>query len=419
MIVRLSRYTLILVAVLVMSVYLPDLYWIFFDVKTNTPYLSYSPVDSVFIMSRRGDDGQIFVDADGNTYDRDEYEAKLPFFYYMQLISDGRMPESIHGVKLDPNEIKRNRNMHRIRPYQLDQPLIPLYPLLESESGRVRLEFPEEFFRIQNKRMEFINSVTKKIDEDLTERFTQALIDNGFEFPAKSVFMNPTTRKAFDEGCFIIDGKDELYHVKKAKGQPVVNKANFPASIPIRSIIVSENVLKEYYGVVVSDDDRLFFLTYDNYKPVELPTMGYYDSHYSTVIITTDLFFRQVSIQNNDRIDVFVTDRDYNLLDEYHESWKTRDDYFQGKVANFLFPFTLTLYDGSTTFVGLFTTWNFPLALIGNLIALIVFMFFLKKEERTFKSAIPELILVTVTGFYGLIACLVYIYVPLWRPERK
>ena len=419
MTVRLSRYTLILVAVLVMSVYLPDLYWLFFDVKTYSPYLSYSPVDSVFIMSRRSDDGQIFVDVNGNKYERDEYEEKLPFFYYMQLIADGRMPESIHGIKLDPNEIKRNRNMHRIRPHQLDQPLIPLYPLLESESGRVRLEFPEEFFRFKNKRMEFINSVTKKIDEDLTERFTQALFDKGFVFPSKAIFINPTTRKAFDEGCFVIDAKDDLYHVKKAKGLPVVNKTNFPKDISIRSVIVSENVLREYYGVVVSEDNRLFFLTYDDYKPVELPTMGYYDSRHSTVIITTDLFFRQVTIQNNDRIDAFVTDRDYKLLDEYHESWDTRDDYFQGIVANVIFPFTLTLNDGSTTYVGLFSRWNFPLALIGNIIALIIFIFFLRKEERSYKSAIPELILVAISGLYGLIACLVYIYVPLWRPERK
>lgn len=419
MIVRLSRYTLILVAVLVMSIYLPDLYWLFFDVKTNSPYVSFSPVDSTFIMYRRSDDGLLFTDVKGNTYDRDAYEEKLPFFYYMQLISDGRMPESIHGIKLDANEIKRNRNMHRIRPHQLDQPLVPLYPLLESESGRVRLEFPEEFFRIQNKRMEFINSITKKIDDNLTKSFTQALVDNGFEFPSKAVFINPTTRKAFDEGCFVIDGKDDLYHVKKAKGKPVVHKTNFPKDIPIRSVIVSENVLREYYGVVVSDDDRLFFLTYDDYTPVELPTMGYYDSRHSTVIITTDLFFRQVTIQNDDRIDVFVTDREYNLLDEYHESWNTRNEYLQGNIARAIFPFTLTLNDGSTTYIGLFCTWNFPLAFIGNVIALLLFIFFLKKEERNYKSAIPEMILVAITGFYGLIACFVYMYVPLWRPERK
>jgi len=419
MIVRLSRYTLILVAVLVMSVYIPDLYWLFFDVKTNLPYVSYSPVDSVFIMYRHGKNEIVFSDVKGNAYDRDAYEEKLPFFYYMQLISDGRMPESIHGIKLDANEIKRNRNMHRIKPHQLDQPLVPLYPLLESESGRVRLEFPEEFFRIQNKRMEFINSVTKKIDEELTESFTQALSDKGFEFPSKAVFTNPTTRKAFDEGCFVIDGKDDLYHIKKAKGQPVVNKTGFPKDIPIRAVIVSENVLREYYGVVVSEDDRIFFLTYDNYSPVELPTRGCYDSRHSNIIISTDLFFRQVTIQNDDGIDVFVTDREYNLLDEYHESWDTRDDYFQGKVAKVIFPFTLTLNDGSTTYIGLFSSWNFPLALIGNVIALALFLLFLKKDDRTYKSAIPELILVAVTGFYGLIACLVYIYVPLWRPERK
>lgn len=419
MIVRISRYTLILVAVLVMSIYLPDLYWLFFDVKTHSPYVSFSPVDSMFIMYRRGDDGLEFTDVKGNTYNREEYEEKLPFFYYMQLISDGRMPESIHGIELEVNEIKRNRNMHRIKPYQLDQPLIPLYPLLESESGRVRLEFPEEFFRIKNERMEFINSVSRKMDKELTEKFTQALNEQGFEFPSKAVYINPTTRKPFDEGCFVVDSKEDLYHIKKAKGEPVVHKTGFPKDIKIRSLIVAENNLKEYYGVIVSEDDRLFFLTYDNYTPVELPTKDCYDSRYANVVITVDLFFRQVTIQKDDGIDVFVTDREYNLIDEYHESWDTRDDYPQGTVAKAIFPFTLTLNDGSTTYISFFSTWNFPLALIGNVIALVLFMIVLKKEERSYKSAIPELILVAFTGLYGLIACLVYIYVPLWRPERK
>lgn len=419
MIVRISRYTLILVAVVVMAIYLPDFYWLFFDVKTPSPYVSFSPVDSMFIMYRREDNDLVFRDEEGNTYTRDEYEAKLPFFYYMQLISDGRMPESIHGIELDVNEIKKNRNMHRIRSYQLDIPQIPLYPLLESESGRVRLEFPDEYFRITDEGMEFVNSINREVDQDMSALFTQALKEKGFEFPAKKIFTNPTTRKVFDEGCFVVDSKDDLYHIKKAKGQPVVANTHFPNDIKIRYMMVSENTLREYYGTVISEDDRIYFLTYDNYKLIELPTKGAYNSGKATLLITTDLFFRQVTLDKEDGIDVFVTDRDYNLIDEYHESWKTREEYPQGKVARAIFPFSVSLNDGSSTYVGLYTDWHFPLAWIGNLIALLIFVFFLKKEDRKLKKSIPELLLVAVTGLYGLIACMVYIYVPLWRSERK
>ncbi|KUK88437.1 MAG: hypothetical protein XE04_1962 [Marinimicrobia bacterium 46_43] len=369
MIVRISRYTLILVAVVVMAIYLPDFYWLLFDVKTPSPYVSYSPVDSVFIMYRREGNDLVFRDEAGNTYTRDEYEAKLPFFYYMQLISDGRMPESLHGIELDVNEIKKNRNMHRLRSLMLDVPQIPLYPLLESESGRVNLEFPDEYFRITDEGMEFINSISRKVDKEMSALFTQALEEKGFEFPAKMIFTNPTTRKAFDEGCFVVDSKDHLYHIKKTKGQPVVVNTHFPGKATLR--------------------------------------------------ITTDLFFRQVTLDKEDGIDVFVTDRDYNLIDEYHESWKTREEYPQGKVARAIFPFSASLNDGSSAYVGLYTDWHFPLAWIGNIIALLIFVFFLKKEDRKLKKSIPELLLVAVTGLYGLIACMVYIYVPLWRSERK
>lgn len=419
MIVRISRYTLIIVAVIVMAIYLPDFYWLFFDVKTPSPYVSYSPVDSVFIMYRREANDLVFRDEAGNTYTRDEYEAKLPFFYYMQLISDGRMPESIHGIELDVNEIKRNRNMHRLRSYQLDIPQIPLYPLLESESGRVRLEFPDEYFRITDKGMEFINSISRDVDKEMSALFTNVLKEAGFEFPAKKIFTNPTTRKAFDEGCFVVDGKDDLYHIKKAKGQPVVANTNFPKDIKIRHMMVSENVLKEYYGTIISEDDKIYFLTYGDYNPIELPTKGAYDSGKATLLITTDLFFRQVTLDKEDGIDVFVTDRDYNLIDEYHEFWDTREAYTQGKIARAIFPFSISLNDGSTTYVGLYTDWHFPLAWIGNLIALLIFIGFLKKEERLLKKSVPELILVALTGLYGLIACLVYIYVPIWRTEGK
>jgi len=419
MIVRISRYTLILVAIVVMAIYLPDFYWLFFDVKTPSPYVSFSPVDSMFFMHRRKDNKLVFLDEEGNIYTRDEYEAKLPFFYYMQLISDGRMPESIHGIKLDVNEIKKNRNMHRLKPYQLDIPQISLYPLLESESGRVRLEFPDEYFRITDEGMEFVNSITRKVDKEMSALFTQALKEKGFEFPAKKIFTNPTTRKAFDEGCFVVDAKDDLYHIKKAKGQPVVANTHFPKDIKIRHMMVTENTLKEYYGTIISEDDRIYFLTYDEYKPVELPTKGAYDSGKAILLITTDLFFRQVTLDKEDGIDVFVTDRDYNLIDEYHESWKTREEFPQGKIARAIFPFSISLNDGSTTYVGLYADWHFPLAWIGNIIALLIFVIFLKKEKRKLKKSIPELVLVAVTGLYGLIACMVYIYVPVWHSERK
>ncbi|MDD3807179.1 MAG: DUF4857 domain-containing protein [Candidatus Marinimicrobia bacterium] len=419
MIVRISRYILIVVSIVVMAIYLPDLYWLFFDVKTSSPYVSYSPVDSMFIMYRHGDNGLVFYDEEGNTYTREEYEEKLPLFYYMQLIADGRMPDSLHGIPLDPNEIKTNRNNHRIRTYTHDVPQIPLYPLLESESGRVTLEFPDEFFRITDKGMEFVNSKTKKVNKEKSALFTDALKNADFQFPAKRVYTNPTTRKPFDEGCFVIDNKNEFYHIKRAKDQPVVRNTRLPEEINICYMLVSENNLKEYYGIIISEDNRLFFLTYDNYKLVELPTKGIYKVGEMTVVITTDLFFRQVTLNKNDGIDVFVTDRNYNLIDEYHESWKPREAYPQGKVARAIFPFSLSAEDDSSAYVGLYSEWHFPLAWIGNLISLLLFALFVKKEGRTWKGAIPELILVTLTGIYGLIACMVYIYVPLWRSERK
>lgn len=418
MIVRISRYILILLAVLVMGSFLPDFYWLFFDVKSDIPAIEYTHIDSSFIFIRHNDNSTQYRDGEGNALTREEYEAALPLYYYMQLISDGKMPDSLNGAALDLNEIKRNRNMHRVRPYQLDMPAIMFYPLLESKSGRVRLEMPNDYFRIKD-RMEFVDCTTQTVEEEKSQTFSSALDAAGFSYPAKKIFGNPTTRKAFDEGYFVIDNKDQLFHIKMVQGEPFVKNTNFPKDVPINTIIVSENGLREYYGLLISDDNKIYFLTYDNYALTELPTGGYYNRKDCQLVVTTNLLYRTVMIRNNRQLDYYVTDRNYQILDEYHESWKTRDDYFVGTLAKIIFPFSVAQEDDSSLYVNFYWNFNYPLAFIGNLIALLLFYVHLKRKERTIMSAIPEIVLIAFTGFYGLIAVLVYIYVPLWRNEPK
>ena len=78
---------------------------------------------------------------------------------------------------------------------------------------------PDDYFRI-GKRMEFIVAKTNKVDEAKSKLFTDALSAEGFAFPANLIAGLPTTRKSKDEGYFLTDSREQLFHIKMIKGQP-------------------------------------------------------------------------------------------------------------------------------------------------------------------------------------------------------
>ena len=80
-------------------------------------------------------------------------------------------------------------------------------------SGRVRLEMPGDLFRLKDN-IEFIDPETNTVKEEKSNLFMKVFIQKGFKFPAKRVAGNPSTRKAYDEGYFIIDSNDKIFHLK-------------------------------------------------------------------------------------------------------------------------------------------------------------------------------------------------------------
>jgi uncharacterized membrane protein YkgB len=68
MIVRLSRYLLIILTVFVAAVYLPQLYWVSFEPRIVPPMVFYSPVLEKFMIGHLGHGEYYFTDEDGNKY---------------------------------------------------------------------------------------------------------------------------------------------------------------------------------------------------------------------------------------------------------------------------------------------------------------------------------------------------------------
>ena len=91
---------------------------------------------------------------------------------------------------METPSIARASSFYRYTPKRLDAPAPTLWPLLESQSGKVNLAMPEDYFRIE-KRMEFIVARTNEINEEKSRLFTEALTAEGFIFPANTEIGHP------------------------------------------------------------------------------------------------------------------------------------------------------------------------------------------------------------------------------------
>jgi hypothetical protein len=397
---------MIIVSIFVLSIYLPDFYWKAFEQPLHYPFVLYSPITYKFMIARFGEEGFHYVDEDGNQYNRDQYESLLPLFNFRQLLTSGKMPDSLQGKKLDPEEIRQNLFSMRIKSANYEDRKIKLFPLFESESGRVNLELPGDYFRCTGK-IEFIESATNHIDYEKSRLFTAALASNGFHFPAKKVNGNPNVRKQYDAGYFLLDARNKLFHLMMVKGEPFISRVNLPQSINIKSILVREFPLKEFYGLLVTKQNEIYLLSCKDYGLIKLPLEHYLpEKHF--LIFRGNLFYRIITLVSEDEIRTVVTDRKYRIVDTYHESWETKYMSAAGLAANFIFPFTIQLTDRNSNFVNLhfrFSKWN---SLPGILVLLTATILITIKRKQKLQRSWLDLLIVAVTGIYGFIAILIF-----------
>ena len=377
-----------------------------FSERIRPSYVQYSPVIEKFIIMDYGNNK--FMDIDGNEYTREQTDELLPLSHYSILLKKGLLPDSIKNTEIKVENIRLNSVNFRIRPVDINPPQIPLYPLFESKPERFKLEMPKEFFRITN-RMEFLNCETNEIAEELTASFTESLTNKGFEFPSKRCYGNPTTRKAFDEGYLVFDNKNELFHIKRIKGKPFCEKVNVPEDIKIKSIFLREYSLKEFYAFVLAENDKLYLLLFDNYKFQEIP-INNYNSNEDILRFQGDIFYRTIVVYKENQLNVYVTNRNYELIDMYKEEWQSNPERTAGIVSTYIFPFELTVNSGDSKYIDFyFSDINFQSIYLNVVLLLLTLFLMWKKKISLVKGGIDYLI-VLCTGIFGFIAVNIFRY---------
>ena len=180
--IRLGKYLLAFYTAVLVAWIVPWAYRFLTTRAGKAPFVLYSPVIHDFALLDHADGERVRRDLQGRTYTEQEFDSILPLFYYRQLMADGRLPAELQGVPLTPKLIQTESFNFRHVPADRNKPLVGLYPLLESRSGRVDLEMPGDVFRITGERIEFIDMASNTVNEEKSRLFTRALLRKGFAF---------------------------------------------------------------------------------------------------------------------------------------------------------------------------------------------------------------------------------------------
>ncbi len=395
------KIVLTLIVVFVASIYLPEFYWKTFPHRYQLPRVYYSPVMNDILILKQNNGRGLITDREGKRYSMKQFEALVPQTNYSQLMYDGILPDSVNGVEFDIPELRKNFFRVSFRPVKIFIMDLILYPLIESAPPRPSLIYPDEFFTITDK-MNVMNASINEENEVFTTLFTNALSENGFDFPPKKLFGNPTTRKAFDEGYFLVDSKDNLFHLKRVKDMPFCKKIDLPVNTKIVCADVVEKPLKEFYGFFVTEDNKLFLISYNDYKIITIPVEEY-DYKNSNMNIIGDILYRTISVTNENKISVYVYDRQYNRVAEYKDTVLHLSETTQGIISAYLFPFSLSLVSEKTTFVDFYFKFNGFSFLIVNLIIVLLFILFLYVKKNRVQDNICFILLLFIVGIYGIV----------------
>lgn len=402
MLPKISRYLLVFVAIFVMSYIIPSMYKTFFDVRVNKPNISYSVVNEKFYLTRYENGQTQFVDEEGNSYTREKYMEELPINNFYYHLGKGTFPDSLMGLKLNPNQLRIESFYQGTGAIEFSMPEYGLNPMFESASD-FGISLPKDVFRI-NDRMEFIRTKTNEIDEEKSEMFTEAMKKEGFEFPAAVMGGIPSFMKSRDDGWFIQDKNLKLFHVKMVKGAPFVKSIPAPEGLEIQKIVCSDHQRREFYATIFDKNGGIYLILNDGYKLQKLPVEKF-DSKKQSMMMNGNLFNKTIVFVGDESVDAFVIDRDFNLVDKHQELLPKKSEMTFGKVKHFLFPFVTNLEAPNSLFVGVYGSKSPSLGwMILSAVLVIITLIFIKRQNKSLKNNLLDIALVFLTGIFGFIA---------------
>lgn len=309
---------LTILSILVLAWVLPLLYDTALLKSLDRTHYFYSPVLKKFIYTEQTHasdpqaaqkaDGHhadiVYKDEDGNYHDRLAFEAALPFIYFRNMEMRGLLPLQLDGNTLQRADIERARRVLELPARHLDgkRPPRGYLPLIEARPGQVALLYPADRFCLTEKVMRFLNADTMRIDPELTRRFTAALREAGFSFPARHVGGNFTTFKPHEGGIYLVDQRNALFHLLRRNNRPQVRRVMLPQGVAPRHVLVSESRERIWGGMMLDWQNRIWLmregkeesvpqllpLSLPHYDPETMDCKLIFDPLYLTAIVSDE-----------------------------------------------------------------------------------------------------------------------------------
>lgn len=395
---------LIILSTLLLAWLLPHLFHIVTDSAKEGRFLYYSSVNQSFCTTTTDKESNKNIHKDiktGQTYSRKAFDSILPLLFYRQLLAEGRMPDSINSRYVDKSLLSKKSFFFRYRPKDKNKAQIPLYPLFESQSGRVNLEMPIDVFRI-NKAIEFIIPETNKIDIEKSNRFMQAFEKENFAFPPKIVAGTPSARKSYDEGYILADRGNTLFHFKMVKNEPFLKKIPTSSPLVLEHIVTQEPDDRSFYAFLFAKSGETYVLNAPNYKLQLLP-IEKVNWNKESVTIFGNIWYWTIRIFSAEEEKAFAIDSQTKELVDEHRFEVDNAPHF---LKKHLFPFELSWKNSYTRFITPKVEAGSFIVFLSNIF--LVLLLFVIGRLKKLKIDIFELFWVAITGIFGFIPILLF-----------
>lgn len=399
-------YTIILLAVssLILLWTVPAMVRMATASSQNYPFVYYSSIAQRFIIREFGEGTKFtHLDTQGNHYTREQFDSLTPLLSYRQLMLDGTMPDTIMGVAMEPRLLMSKSVVWKYSPRDMHAPVLKLYLMYESMSGRTNLESPDDVFRFADK-IEFIDKLTNTVNTEKSERFQKKLEEEHFAFPAQQVWGNLSARKPYDEGYFVLDNNRQLFHVKMVNGRPYVRNTKAGESIDIAYFGIKEVADRSIYGFIVSRDGAIYTLN-EGYglTKFDLPNIDI-DKH--SVMLMANLFYWMVNVTTPESCTYNVLEAGTLKQHDTPYAVAAVSDKWE-KTSAWLFPVYISLANPHTDYIVPVVKCNAGKAFFISFALAIVYLFTFGRK-RTATQRITASVLIALLGIPAFIASLIF-----------
>lgn len=390
---------IVLFSFIILSFFLPKIYKDLIHNDSLGTYVFYSSKNKEFVYKKHfGEHKFIYGNSKGDTLNQKAFEDSLPFVYWRNLDIQKKLPITINNEVYTKAKIKKARQSFKIdyRDLKENKNQIDLYPLFNPSSKKGMIAFPNMMFNLENDFLVY-ESEENILDKTLSNKYSKIFKENNFLFPAKIIAGKTTNIKPLDEGYFILDSKDDLFHMKVFDNKMKMNQITYDKNIKIKNIKISESRKKEFYGVLLDEKGELFIISYDNYTLKSLALQNY-DSKRMKLEIYANPINKLVRYQDKQNIYALAFDKDFNLLDTYKTDIPQINEYYKD-VFSYLFPFIIERNEYKTYEGYNFKINSYKAFILSFIFAFIYFLLFRKKN---FLSTIIKSILILIGGIYAL-----------------